>query len=198
MAWWDKLLGRADARGSRSVAGRSPDGEAARLAGRAMAYAALNLSDMPEGALLTPFASVMRSGADPRHAREELVRFAGETQDEAIAAARAHVAAGSATSSGWALAREGTMRDADGAPQDVVVAEGWAPGLDRPLSLIQSFRAASGPGGFALLGPPILAIDGAPQTDDRARGLVEVAEEAALRLPGVERSWSRWRAAGTA
>jgi hypothetical protein len=63
------------------------------------------------------------------------------------------------------------------------------------VSLVQRFRPAGAPGGFALLGHPVVAVDGAIRSDDEARRFADMAEEAARRFEG---DWDRWRAAGTA
>ena len=165
--------------------------EAARLAGRALAYAALNLSDLPEGALLVPFVTFIKRPGDPRFAREDLVRFVANTQDEAFAAARVRIAEMQEHVNGWAFAREGLIRDADGTPMDVIVVESWAQGDEEPMSMVQPYRPAVALGGFALLGQ--LRIADAQIELNEAIRLIEVAEAAAHRDPSAGQLWSRWR-----
>lgn len=67
------------------------------------------------------------------------VPYAAQTQDEAVAnarAARGRVLDGT----GWSSGREGSVAQNDGTKRDVLLIEGWVRGLDVPLELFVYYR----------------------------------------------------------
>lgn len=67
------------------------------------------------------------------------VPYPAATQHEAVA--KAQSARDQATSgSGWSSGREGTVTQSNGAKMDVLVIEGWVPGLDVPLEVFVYYR----------------------------------------------------------
>lgn len=67
------------------------------------------------------------------------VPYPAATQHEAVA--NAHSARDQASSrSGWSSGREGTVTQSNGAKMDVLVIEGWVPGLDVPLEVFVYYR----------------------------------------------------------
>src|SRR5262245_16292499 len=117
------------------------------LAGFVLAHAAWSISDVPSGELLVPLAIIERSGQ--RH----LQRFEAPTQDAAIAAGKKAVTDAMTRGETWAFAREGLLNDPAG-KVDVLTIEFWSPEMETPLIIIQRFRPAASPNGFAILGEP--------------------------------------------
>jgi hypothetical protein len=69
------------------------------------------------------------------------VPYPAETQHEAVASAqsaREQVTSGS----GWSSGREGTITQSNGTKMDVLLIEGWVPGLDVPLEVFVYCRRA--------------------------------------------------------
>lgn len=67
------------------------------------------------------------------------VPYPAATQHEAVAnaqSAREQAVSGS----GWSSGREGTITQGNGAKMDVLVIEGWVPGLDVPLEVFVYYR----------------------------------------------------------
>lgn len=156
------------------------------IAGFALAHATWSVSDLPKTELLCPLAIV------DAHGNRQLTRFEAESQEKAIAAGKAAYAEWSANSDGWAFAREGLIRE-PGGPVDVISVDFWAVGMPRPQTIIQHFRRANSSGGFKVLGPPELVIDGTIQTASQAqRGVNEVMKGVMLHAK-VAPLWSTWQ-----
>jgi len=132
------------------------------LAGFVLAHAVWSVSDLPEGELLVPLAMVEVSGE--RH----LQRFEAATQEQAIAAGKAAMQRVLSTGAVWAFARDGRF-SRDGRSVDVISVDFWGKGMTEPATVVQEYQPAAHPGGFRLLGEPLLVIDGVAQSPATAR-----------------------------
>jgi hypothetical protein len=160
--------------------------DAVLLAGWALAHAAWSLSDAPEGERLCPLAFVQEGEAF------KLIRFEADSQEVAIREAKSFLAGEGATKDGWAFAREGLMRDPNGLSGDVISVDAWAQGMESPIVFVQHFRSAA-TGRFALIGEPILAIEGVEQRGDGVRAHLDRLREGIRQHPSAGELWDGWR-----
>ena len=160
--------------------------DAVLSAGLALAHAAWSLSDAAEGELLVPLAFVLADGAFT------LIRFEAESQEIAIREAKSFLAGEGMTRDGWAFAREGLIRESNGPDVDVISVDAWAKGMESPMVFVQNFRPAA-TGLFALIGEPILAIEGVEQRGDGVRTLLDRLREGIASHPSAGTLWDGWQ-----
>lgn len=156
------------------------------LAGFVLAHAVWSVSDLPEGELLVPLAVIEADG------ERQLVRFEAETQEEAIANGKARMVEVQASSSTWALAREGLMRSRDGSAIDVIIVEAWEPGMDEPLTFIQPFQPFA-TGEFKLLGSAVPVVDGQMLSEEAAPPYLAVLHRGITGHSKVAPLWPTWQ-----
>ena len=138
--------------------------------GFALAHAAYSICDVPAGELLVPLFIAEHQG------KREVQRFEAATQEEAITAAKRHIEAVDGTLELWALSREGSMVLPDDSRTDVISVDASSALFRHRLSIIQSFRPASHPEGFALMGSPLVALDGdevSPEDQSELRRIID-------------------------
>ena len=157
------------------------------LAGFALAHAAWSISDVPRDELLTPLAFLQNANGE-----RQLLRFASETQAEAIAAGTdtTRKLIGSATV--WALAREGLVA-IEGPKVDVLAIDLWGPGMDRPITVLQQFSPAWGAAGFRVIGEPRIVIDGHLQPTASVAGLVSLIHDGIREHAHAGTLWDTWQ-----
>lgn len=124
------------------------------FSGFALAHAAYSICDVPAGQLLIPLFIAEHQG------KREVRRFEAATQEEAITTAKRHIEAVEGTLDLWTFSREGSMVLADDSRSDVISVDASSAVFRRRLSIIQSFRRTSHSDGFALVGTPLVALDG--------------------------------------
>jgi len=163
--------------------------ESLLLAGFTLAHAAWNVSDTTPEELLCPLAILERSG------ERRLLRFEADTQEQAIRAMKEAMAEARHVEESFAAAREGSWRPRgpDTDPEDVLTIDFWAPGMETTASMLQPFRRAQAPRGFALLGAPLLVINGAILRPEDAVPAVEVLMEGVRSHSAVEPLWNGWQ-----
>ena len=103
------------------------------LVGFTFAHATWNVSDLPKGELLCPLAIVQKGE------KRELQRFEAVTQESAISQGKIAMGKLQGTSEAWAFAREGLINESTG-KVDVLVADFWGKGMDKPCTLLQRFE----------------------------------------------------------
>jgi hypothetical protein len=159
------------------------------LAGFTLAHAAWSVSDTTSDELLCPLAVFEKDG------ERRLLRFEAETQEQAIRAMKEAMARSAHAGEAFAAAREGAWRPSgpDTDPEDVLTVDFWSPGMDAPISTLQPFRRAQGARGFALLGAPMLLINGAIVRPDDAAPAVEVLLQGVHSHSGVQPLWHDWQ-----
>ena len=156
------------------------------LAGFVLAHAAWSISDVPVGELLVPLAVIERSGT------RYLQRFEGPTQDAAIASGKDAVAEATTRGETWAFAREGLLNEATG-KVDVITVEFWSSGMDSPVTLVQRFRAAASPTGFAILGEPEVSIGNRIQPPEAMAPLLKIVREGIKSHGKAGPQWGTWQ-----
>ena len=130
------------------------------FSGFALAHAAYSICDVPAGQLLIPLFIAEHQG------KREVRRFEAATQEEAITTAKRHIEAVDGTLDLWTFSREGSMVLPDDSRADVISVDASAAAFRGRLTVIQPFRSTSHSGGFALLGTPIVALDGGEVSPD--------------------------------
>jgi hypothetical protein len=155
------------------------------LAGLALAHALWNVSDFDDpDEVLCPLAFTLDGK------QRELLRFEADSQEEAIDQAHARLS-DDATLVAWAFAREATMRSPAG-PQDVVLVEAWCDGLDEPVLFAQPFAPASR-GAFALLGAPLVLVEGKPLPEEVAAPVLDRLRAGVLSHDEAAARWETWQ-----
>jgi hypothetical protein len=140
------------------------------FSGFALAHAAYSISDVPAGQLLIPLFIAEHQG------KREVRRFEAATQEEAIIAAKRHIQTVDGTLDLWTFSREGSMVLSDDSRADIISVDASAAAFHFRLSIIQSFRSTSHFDGFALLGTPIVALDGvevSPEDQSECRRVLD-------------------------
>lgn len=159
----------------------------ARQAGFALAHAAWSLSEAPAGEPMTPFVLVDDGGA------RELIRLEAETPDQAMDEGKRATAALAGRVDAWAFARDGLLRmqGRDAAQHVLVVEFGWRE-ADARHAVVQPYRAAADPSGFAIEGGPMVLRDGqavdAADAERVIRGVRAGIQEHSAAAP----LWARW------
>ena len=150
------------------------------FSGFALAHAAYSISDVPEGELLIPLFIAEHLG------KRQVLRFEAATQEEAISAAKPHVDSVDVTLDLWTLSREGSMPVEDGSRLDVISVEASAAVFRHRVIVVQPFRAAYLPGGFGLLGQPVVALDGEEVSADTRTRCCQIIEEGFAEHPAAK------------
>ena len=158
---------------------------AGQLAGFVLGHAAWSVSDLPEGELLVPMAIVENGG------ERRLVRFESETQARAIEEGKKYVSEQQATSSAWALAREGQINSGNG-PVDVLLIDVWSNGMNDPIALIQPFQPFAS-GEFKLLGPAVAVIDGTMLDEAESQPYLEMLYRGVSSHGKAAELWPSWQ-----
>jgi hypothetical protein len=159
------------------------------LAGFALAHAAWSISDVPSGELLVPVSVTAKAEGAPLR----IARYEASTQAEAIEKAMAATSAIWRTGEPWAFVREGLLPE-NGTKVDVLLVDFWGPGMDTSITVIQRFRPAWSPGGFRLIGPPFVTIDGRLQPDSAVAPLLEGILEGVRQHGKAGPLWNAWHA----
>jgi hypothetical protein len=68
------------------------------------------------------------------------VPYPAATQNEAVEKARTERERRSSEITGWSSGREGLLPQAHGTKIDVLVIEGWVPGLEPPIEMLTAYR----------------------------------------------------------
>ncbi|MFZ6721410.1 hypothetical protein ACO0LK_14745 [Undibacterium sp. Ji49W] len=84
---------------------------------------------LEHNALMVPFVVYWQ------HMQSDSVPYSATTQVEALEKAHSARAQREAEVTGWSSGREGTIQQNDGSKLDVVLIEGWVPGLTPPLEM---------------------------------------------------------------
>lgn len=154
------------------------------LAGFVFAHAAWNVSDLPKGELLVPLAIVQESNEN------QLIRFEGESQVEAIGNAKTYLARLEDTVDAWVFAREGQVEEA-GEYVDVLTIEAKAKGMEDSIVFIQRFQPFA-KGEFKLLGPPVVIVAGEIVVGAESNLLLEQLQAGIQSHGQVAPLWSDW------
>jgi hypothetical protein len=162
--------------------------QAIQIAGFALAHAAWNVSDAPEGELLVPLAFFQTGEA------LKLVRFEADSQETAIREAKTFIAEEQSQVDAWACAREGLIRNANGVSVDVISVDAWAQGMESPIVFVQAFRPSAA-GFFAILGDAVVAVAGKEQQGAAARAFLDQLQEGVRRHPHAGSLWAGWLSA---
>lgn len=155
------------------------------LAGFVLAHAAWSVSDLPKGELLTPLAVVEKGG------QRQILRFEAETQEQAIAEAKATLAKRQGQLDAWAFAREGLMAEGPGTV-DVLTIDAWAKGMTRPITFVQKFQPYSS-GAFRIRGDAVVVVDGKALTGTEATKLVRTLYGGVSGHAKAGPLWQGWR-----
>lgn len=154
------------------------------LAGFTLAHAVWDVSVAEQRERLTPLAFVERAG------RRRLVRFEGDTHDEAVEQGRQTLRA--AVADAWAFARQGTWSP-EGVLEPVVVVEFWGPGMERPATVMQPFERAGPEQRVQLRGAPTLVVGDQPITPDDARAALDALRDGIRSHDVAGKYWSGWQ-----
>lgn len=153
------------------------------LAGFVLAHAMWSISDVSE--LLVPLAILERNG------KREVLRFEGDTQEEAISNGKATMAALGADVEQWAFAREGLLNE-HGDRVDVVSIDIGTKGSTTKITLIQRFEPYSKRHHFLLIGDPEIVIDGTVQESAKMKGLLETVHHGVSQHAKAGLLWDGW------
>jgi hypothetical protein len=153
------------------------------LGGFVLAHAAWSISDAPD--LLCPLAMLERAG------KRELLRFAAETQAEAISKAKEMLASVGTDVNCWAFAREGLFNEG-GSKMDVISVDVWARPNNRRITLIQRFEPYAKRQHFQLLGEPEISSDGNLQERSEIRELLTLIHQGVSQHSKVAPLWHTW------
>ncbi len=164
----------------------SPADGAALLAGFVLAHAVWNVSDLPNGELLVPFA------VSEVENERSLERFEADTQEEAIAAGKAAMQGAMSTADSWAFARDGTM-DRDGKEVDVLSVDFWSKGMPEPMTVIQEYQPPTKSSPFRLIGKPILVENGVAQSSAAAKSVLGQVLAGVRSHSKVAVLWNSWQ-----
>ena len=156
------------------------------LAGFTLAHAAWSISDTPPTELLVPLGIREVAG------RRQLQRFEAETQLAAIEAGKAQAVEWTHDSTPWAFAREGSIRE-KGKEVDILSVDFWAPGMDKPATIIQRFQRYTVDGRFRLLGPMQIVVEGRILTDSAAAPIVKGIEQGVAQHSRAAPLWPTWK-----
>jgi hypothetical protein len=154
------------------------------LAGFVLAHAMWSVSDLPDGELLVPLAIVEKSGD------RQLLRFEGESQEQAIAEGTALLARREQEVDAWACAREGQIGNGPGLV-DVLVVEAKSRGADGPLVFVQPFRPFAS-GKFRLLGAPMVIVGGKTLSETDAEPLLQGLFDGIQSHAKAAEHWADW------
>ena len=139
--------------------------------GFALAHAAYSICDVPAGQLLIPLFIAAHQG------KREVRRFEAATQEEAITAAKRHIETVDGTLDLWTLSREGSMVLQDDSRTDVISVDASSAVFRRRLSITQSFRPTLHPDGFALLGTPLVTLEGDEVSPEEERACRRILDQ---------------------
>ena len=152
------------------------------LAGLALGHALWNVCDFEEeDDLLCPLAFTFDGQ------REKLLRFEGESQEEAIERGFSTLSSNNSFVR-WAFAREGIIRTADG-PTDVLLIDAWGQGMEQSVVFAQPFLPAIS-GQFCLLGEPAVFVSGQPNSD---RSLISRLKSGVMSHQKAAELWTLWQ-----
>jgi len=159
------------------------------LGGFVLAHAAWSISDAPD--LLCPLAIIERGG------ERELLRFAADTQSEAISKGKETLAARATDADCWAFAREGlwnknALRDTT-ETIDVISVDVWAKEAHRSITLIQRFEPYVKRQRFRIIGVPEVSLDGRLQDSFAVRELLDTVYKGVQQHPKVAPLWREWQ-----
>ncbi|WP_050027513.1 hypothetical protein [Verrucomicrobium sp. BvORR034] len=150
------------------------------FSGFALAHAAYSICDAPEARFLIPLFMAEHQG------KRGVRRFEADTQEEAITTAKRHIEAVDGTLDLWTFSREGSMVTADGSRTDVLSLDASSAVFSRRLGVVQQFRSAFHPEGFALLGVPIVTLDGEELSDERQTECFRILDQGFAMHPAAE------------
>ena len=136
--------------------------------------------------MLCPLAFVEQKG------KLELIRFEGETQEEAISKGKEYINLNKDIVDVSSFAREGLFTEQH-KKIDVILAECWAKNELEHCSVIQKFLRNEGDGKFILLDDPIILINGIIQAGQKENELKEKIEKGIQSHSKVALLWNQWK-----
>lgn len=154
------------------------------LAGFVFAHAAWSVSDLPKGELLVPLAVVEKSG------QRQLLRFQGESQEQAIAEGKATLAEHERELDAWAFAREGQVNEGTGYV-DVLTVEAKSRGSNKSIVFVQRIQPYA-KGGFRLLGSPVVVVAGRALSEAEAKPLLAQLYAGVKSHSKAAAQWQEW------
>jgi len=159
------------------------------LAGFALAHAAWSISDTEDGELLCPLAVIETHAGERR-----LMRFAADTQEDAIMAGKTAMRDASADAAAWAFAREAVWRKM-GIEQagEVLAVDFWATGMPGPATIMQHFNRATNGGRFRIGTSPTLVFDGIRLSADAAAPSIAAIMAGVRGHTAVAELWPTWQ-----
>ena len=155
------------------------------LAGFVLAHAACNVSDLPEGESLCPFAIAEKDG------ERRLLRFEAETQEEAIENGKRFFVQAQVDSSAVAFVREGILT-LDGRRMDVLVIDFWVKEMKNTQTIVQEFQPYVKEGRFKILNSPMLLINGEIQEGHDVKEALSILYKGVQTHSQVAPLWSSW------
>lgn len=160
-----------------------PRPEVIEYAGFVLAHCAVVADDHREGELICPFSVLADSHG------HRVVDFESATQEEAVEKGWSSLDASRRKGEWWAFGREGLYRTGESAV-DVLLVSVWAPGMDKPATLSQSF-ARTDDGALYLLGDPVLFLGGREGAESVSEWDTEALIRGIQSHPKGDR-WATW------
>lgn len=159
------------------------------LAGFALAHAAWSLSDTDNGEPLCPLAVI-----EAHDGMRRLVRFEGDTQEQAIIAGKSAMRDAGRDAAAWAFAREGAWRKMKGDHAgDVLAIDFWATDMRVTATLTQSFNRGANGARFRIGGVPTLFVGDKLLSADVASPHIDTIMAGVRAHTAVAELWPSWR-----